>query len=371
MAENVWRNKLICGDNLLVMGSLLEEYRGRIDLIYSDPPFNTGTDFSVKFKIGENGDLVPTNFWDTKNAHNNTQSVLNQNGYTDTWGAGIGSYGRMMHERILIMRALLADDGHFFLHCDWHANHILRLICDEIFSPACFKCEIVWQRARVAGRVAKPSKFDVVTDTILFYSKDPKSKIKRQSRKKWHTKTEAKRVFRYDEDAQKFFKDAPRGNYSSESIAEFNKIGRIYWTKNGNPRVKTFLNYESKGGVEYVVEEQCVTNLWTDLSDMMHARGEATGYPTQKPQDLLERIILSASEPGALVADVFCGSGTTLAAAEKLNRRWIGVDVGRSAISITQKRLLDLRIKDPETGEVRGCQPFVVLGADDTSSTCG
>lgn len=154
-----WKNKLIWGDNLLVMGSLLEKFAGKIDLIYIDPPFATGADFSFTAPIGESAEQIEKE-----------QSAIEEKAYRDTWGAGMDSYLSMMAMRLPILRDLLSPHGTFFLHCDWHMGHVLRCLLDEVFGADSFLNEIVWQRT---GAHNDAGKFGVVHDTLLFYSKSP------------------------------------------------------------------------------------------------------------------------------------------------------------------------------------------------------
>lgn len=346
-----WKNMLIWGDNKYIMSSLLPKFAGKIKLIYIDPPFATGADFSIKYRIDSHGNMRIANYWESKNINIKLPSAIEEKAYRDTWGRGLSSYLQMMYERLVLMKDLLSNDGDIYVHCDWHVGHYLKVIMDEIFTKDCFKSEIIWQRARTVGRVAEPQKFDMLTDSILFYSKNPNSKINKQKMKRYYSIDEAKRLFKFDKKFGKFFKDAPTGNYSEDSIRRLDEEGRIYWTSKGTPRVKTFLEYEVKNNIKYVVEEVEVGNIWTDLSDMMHAaEEEKTGFPTQKPEDLLERIIKASSNEGDIVADFFCGSGTTLAVAEKLGRRWIGADLSKFAIHVTRKRLLDIPF----------CRPFEI-----------
>jgi adenine-specific DNA-methyltransferase len=313
-AEDGWRNKLIWGDNLLVMGSLLKDFAGKIDLIYIDPPFATGIDFSVTTEIGQDGDEV------TK-----AQSTIEEKVYRDTWSKGIDSYLSMMFPRLAIMRDLLSPSGSIFVHCDWHASAQIRMLLDEIFGTACFRNEIIWYYRRWTA----PSRFfQRYHDNLLWYSKQDFGYLFHEQ---WEEPTNVlkgrKESYERDED------------------------GRLFrWQSLHGERYKIF---RDDRGVR-------MGDVW-ELAFIHPSGKERTGYATQKPESLLERVVASCSEPGGVIADLFCGSGTTLAVAEKLGRRWIGCDLGRFAIHTTRKRLLDLRVKDSETGEERGCRPFEVL----------
>jgi len=152
------RNLLIWGDNKLVMSSLLDEYAGRIDLIYIDPPFDTGSDFTVPVQIGDQSIVKEP-------------SILEEHAYRDTWGAGTTSFLTMLHDRLVLMRDLLSDDGSLYVHCDWRTSHYVRLILDEIFGVKNFRNEIIWKRAALLGRKATATQFGRVTESIFYYSK--------------------------------------------------------------------------------------------------------------------------------------------------------------------------------------------------------
>jgi adenine-specific DNA-methyltransferase len=301
--EAGWRNKLIWGDNLLVMGSLLEKFAGKIDLIYIDPPFATGADFSFTAAIGESGVEI-----------HKEQSAIEEKAYRDTWGAGTASYLAMMRERVTILFDLLSDKGSIFVHCDWHVSYLLRCILDERFGSDRFLNEIVWYYYnKFQGNV---NRFASNHDVILWYSKSPRYQFKALKEKRAEgTVKQIKR--KWDKDA-----------------------GRIVNMKGDDGKVQ----YQE-------TDEKTVDDVWR-LSMLQPAdQTQNVGYPTQKPQAVLERIIEAASMPGDLVADFFCGSGTTLVTAEKMKRRWIGCDLGRWATHVTRKRLQG----------IENCRPFEVL----------
>ena len=289
--EAGWRNKLIWGDNLLVMGSLLGNFAGKIDLIYIDPPFATGTDFSFTAAIGESGDEVLKE-----------QSIIEEKAYRDTWGSGLHSYATMIRGRIALARDLLSDRGAIFVHCDWHVSHVIRWALDETFGPENFRNMVTWNY-RKFGRSG--GYYPRSHDDIFFYSKSDGA----------------------------FFK--PQFVEPSEST-----LRRWGNKKRGgkDPNNRFATDEESKGAV--------MPDHW-DINLIIGANPERMGFPTQKPEELLRRIITGSSEPGWLVADFFCGSGTTLAVAEKLGRRWIGCDLGRWGIHVTRKRLLGIENSKP------------------------
>ncbi len=285
--EAEWRNKLIWGDNQLVMGSLLEEFANKIDLVYIDPPFATGADFSFTATTGE-------------------QRVA----YRDTWKTGTGAYLAMMAERLRLIRDLLAPSGSLFLHCDWHVSHLLRLTGDEVFGPDNFLNEIVWYYYnKFQGNVKR---FASNHDVVLWYRKSTSYQFTPQLEKRAEGKV--KQLVRL---------------WDKEKAAIVNAKG-------------------ADGKVMYrETDERTVDDVWRISMLQPADRTENCGFPTQKPEALLQRIVQTASSEGDLVADFFCGSGTMLSVAEKLNRRWIGCDLGRWGIHTTRKRLLGIKEHRP------------------------
>ncbi|MEI8308103.1 MAG: site-specific DNA-methyltransferase [Chloroflexales bacterium] len=324
-----WRNKLIWGDNLLVMGSLLEKFAGKIDLIYIDPPFATGADFSVVTEIGDNLEVTKE------------QSIIEEKAYRDTWGRGLGSYLSMMYQRLELIRDLLSPSGSVYVHCDWRMNSALRVVLDELFGVERFGGEIKWKRVVSTGSSKSISKkYPVVDDSILFYTKSTSYT--------WNSlfteySEEYKKRFNQRDNRGLYYWDNLK-SYSREMLERLIADDRIRLplVEGRNPRVKNYL-HEGKGVV--------IDNLWIDVIPVNSQAAEDTGYATQKPESLLERIIKASSNEGDLVADFFCGSGTTLAVAEKLGRRWIGADLGRFAVHTARKRLLS----------IEGSKPFEIL----------
>lgn len=299
-----WRNMLIWGDNKLVMHALLEEFRGKIDLIYIDPPFDVGADFTMQVQIGEEGDAVQKE-----------QSILEAVAYRDTWGKGTDSYLHMMYERLMLMRELLSERGCIFLHCDWRVNSLLRQLMDEVFGAERHLNEIVWCY-ETAGK--SKSTWSRKHDTIFFYSKTSE----------------------YIFCPERSFMPRKRGKHMRVGIDE---DGREYEEKTDRATGKTYRWYFDEGKLPM--------DYWTDIPFINWEAKERTGYNTQKPEALLERIIATTTNEGDLVADFFCGSGTTLAVAEKLGRRWIGVDLGRYAIHVSRKRLIQVQRELHEKGQ--------------------
>lgn len=349
--ESNWHNKLIWGDNLLVLASLMEEYAGNVDLIYIDPPFATGADFSFVADIGE--DSIPL----TKE-----QSAIEEKAYRDTWGKGVDSYLNMMVPRLQLARHLLANDGMFFLHCDWHIGHHLRVLLDEVFGSDNFVSQIIWQKIRSSKGQSRA--FGNVHDLIYVYAASDATTFAPQyipldeARIKQHysnVEPDTGRRYMLDNFAQagqgepRQFGDKvlhpPPGKHwiwSQDKIDEGIWTGRIVITSGGTPRVKRYLD-ESKGNP--------LEDIWTDIPPINSQSRERVNYSTQKPEALLRRIIGSTPKENALVMDVFMGSGTTLAVAENMGHRWIGCDLGRFAIHTTRKRML----------EIPDCKPFEVL----------
>jgi len=349
--EAGWRNKLIWGDNLLVMGSLLEKFAGKVDLIYIDPPFATGADFSFTAPIGDANSEVFKE-----------QSVIEEKAYRDTWGRGLDSYVSMMHQRLELGVQLLASNGVIFVHCDWHVGHYLKALLDTILGRENFINEVIWQKIRSSKGQSRG--FGNVHDSILVFGKSPATNLRAQyvpldeARVEQHySNLEPRTGRRYmlDNFAQagqgeprRFGKKVmapPPGKHwiwSQDRIDEGMASGRIVITSGGMPRVKRYLD-ESRGNP--------VEDIWADIPPLNSQSSERLDYATQKPEALLRRVLGSVTKEGALVMDFFAGSGTTLAVAEQLGHRWIGCDLGRWAIHVTRKRLLG----------IENCRPFEVL----------
>lgn len=306
--DPAWRNRLIWGDKKYVLPSLLPEFRGKVDLIYIDPPFDTGADFSYKVKIdGEDFVKEP--------------SIIEQKAYRDTWGVtpaerrqGAGQmdkYVKWLYETVVLLRELLAPMGSIYVHGDYRAAYMVRCVMDEVFGQNGFLSKITW----TLGAGARASTyFANKHNTILFYRKGD-----------GHTFNTRNSIMHKP--------------YSESTLAmHFTNVG-----KDGRR-----YRIQRKAGREYITYEdegQLVDAVWTDIPAQRATSPimpEYTGFPTQKPEALLERIVFASSKPGDLVLDCFVGSGTTAAVAEKLGRRWIACDMSRFAISTTRKRLLSI-----------------------------
>ena len=300
-----FRNLLIWGDNKLVMASLLKEFRSKIDLIYIDPPFDVGADFTMQVAIGEE-----------KETADKDQSLLEMVAYRDMWGKGTDSYLHMMYERLTLMKELLSETGSIYVHCDWRVNQFLQSLLDDVFGSETFVNEIIWHYFGFKRKTAK--NFPRKHDTIIAYSKS-KDRI-------WNVQYKSHRP----EYRARFKKDAN---------------GRLY-RDDVNP---------TGGGTRIIyldeVEGDIVDSVWDDIPPVNPIASERWEYATQKPEALLERIIKASSNEGDLVADFFCGSGTTGAVAERLGRRWIMCDLGRYAIHTSRKRMIELQRRLQDDGQ--------------------
>ena len=345
--ETEWRNRLIWGDKKYVLPSLLPEFAGKVNLIYIDPPFATGADFSFTTAIP-----------DSDESFTKTPSMIETKAYRDTWGKGLDGYLQWFYETVVVLRELLAEDGSIYVHLDWHVGHHAKVVLDEIFGPDNLCVDIAWKR--VAFR-HDSGHFGQVSDEILVYSKGPKFIYNKQYApyddqyiKSHYTSEDAGGMFTTHnlsaagKGPARRFGDRdiapPPGThwrFSQENIDRLMSEGKIVFTSSGKPRYKMYA-HEMPGKV--------IDSIWTDISPVNSQAQEDTGYNTQKPEALLERIIKTSSNEGDLVVDCFCGSGTTAAVAEKLGRRWIASDLGRFAIHTTRKRLLS----------INNVRPFVV-----------
>ena len=320
-----WTNKLIWGDNKLILSSLKSgalrrqiEDAGGLKLIYIDPPFDVGADFSMDIEIG--GETF-----------HKEPNLLEQIAYRDTWGRGADSFITMIYERLILMRDLLAADGSIYVHCDWRLNSYLRATICEVFGDESYRNEIVWRRATGASNT-KGRQYPRDTDAIIWASKTDKYTYTRQ----FSEYSEQTLVnYRYDDnDGRGPYRLRDVRDYSPASIAQFEKEGRVVRGKDGALNLKQYL--ADKPGVT-------VGCCWTDIKDISGHNEENVGYVTQKPEALLERIVKASSNEGDLVADFFCGSGTTAAVAEKLGRKWIATDLGKFGIHTTRKRLIGVQ----------------------------
>lgn len=315
--KDEWKNRLVYGDNLLVMQALLAgdpetglpSMRGKIDLIYIDPPYDSKADYRTKIQLpGANIDSKPT--------------VLEQFAYADTWSNTIGTgeneteikgtlaYLKYMYPRLVLMKELLSEKGSLFFHIDWHINSYMRLVLDDIFGKVNILNEIVW----AYGAGGNPTNFlPRKHDTIYWYKKNSDN------------------IFNTDDRIMHTPYDKSTLDMHFKNIDE---SGRRYRRQVVNGR--EYITYADRG--------KLITDVWSDIGAQNASSPispEHTGYATQKPEKLLERIIKASSNPDSIVADFFGGSGTTAAVAEKLGRKWITSDIGKPATMIMRKRLID------------------------------
>ena len=295
--EDGWKNKLIWGDNLLVMSSLLEKFAGKIDLIYIDPPFATGADFSFTAMIGDVGDDLPKK-----------QSVFEEKAYRDTWGSGINSYVPMIWNRLRVMKELLNRTGTIAVHVDWRVGHMIKAMLDDLFGADSFINEIIWY---YTGAGVSLERFSRRHDNIYWYANGGD----------WYFDPDPLRID---------YAEATRERFSHHigNVRE----GRDFGVQSLNPKGK-----HPDDVMQVSIEAPSAK--------------ERTGYATQKPLTLLKELVSGMSPPNGLVADFFVGSGTTLKACELTGRRWIGCDLGRWGIHVTRKRMLG----------IENCKPFEIL----------
>lgn len=354
VADGDWRNRLIWGDNLHVLASLAKELAGQVDLVYIDPPFDSRQDYKVRITVGEDDAAADQTL-------NKISSVIEEKAYRDTWGKGVQSYLNMLYQRLALLYDILSERGSIFLHLAPNVSHLGRVLLDEIFGPDNFRAEIIWQRTTAH---ADTHDFGTVHDSILCFSKSDKHLWNPQFRpydesylKSHYSQSENGRQFTLGDltgaglrrgvtgEPWRGFNPASRGRHwanEPQTMERWDREGRIYWPERGGfPRYKRYLDQ---------MPGKPVDDIWNDISPVNAQATERLGYDTQKPEVLLERIIESSSDKGSVVLDCFVGSGTTVAVAEKLGRRWVAVDIGRFAIHTTRKRLLD----------IPGCKPFVV-----------
>jgi hypothetical protein len=310
--------RLIQGDALDVASSLAAEgLAGKVDLVYLDPPFASEADYTHEARLDGPAD----------------GRVVRTRAYGDRWGAaGIGDYLEFLAPRLDRMTRLLAPGGSIWVHVDWRAAYLVRVLLDEILGRDAFVNEIVWRRAPNLGRQAASHQFGRTLDTIVVYGKgdvtlDPPKRLDPIE----------PGAIRWDEH-ERPFTSAPRGDYTDASIAKLEAEGRVLRAASGKVYIKYFLVQNADGAW---CRERRVDALWTDVPPLRHvAVAERTGFPTQKPRALLERIVACATRPGGIVVDLFAGSGTTGDAAHALGRRAVLGDAGAMSIATARARLL-------------------------------
>lgn len=305
-SQSEWLNRLCYGDNLFVMQALLAgdpatglpSMRNSIDLIYIDPPFDSKADYRSKITLpGTEVSVTPT--------------TAEQVAYSDTWRDGTVSYLKMMYPRLALMKELLSEKGSLYVHLDWHVGHYVKLLLDEIFGKNRMRNEIIWYYKNGGGR--SNSWFNRQHDTLLYYSKNEDT------------------IFNPKDVGEK--KNTDEGSFSGYFKTDEN--GRRYQEVRANGKIYKY----------FVDEPKLPDDVWDIGIIAQRDKTERTGYATQKPEKLLERIIKASSNENSIVADFFAGSGTTGAVAEKLGRRWIMSDMGKPATMIMRKRFVDIPAK--------------------------
>jgi site-specific DNA-methyltransferase (adenine-specific) len=356
-----WRNQLFFGDNLEIMRHYIADES--VDLIYTDPPWNSKASYNVLFKE-KNGTASPaqiTAFEDTWHWDQSAESA-----YWEIVKAGpsklsdllqalrkflgtndMMAYVTMMAVRLVEMWRVLKPTGSIYLHCDPTASHYLKLGLDALFGFANYRNEIIWKRT--SGH-SDAQRYGRVHDVILFYAKSPSATWNQTYQD--YNEAYVDQYYRYqDPDGRRWMSGDLSatgllgGGYEyewkgitrvwrcpRETMEQLDRENRVFYTKNGVPRIKRYLD-ESKG--------LPVQDVWTDIEALRSWHEERIGYPTQKPEGVLERIMLASSNEGDLVLDPFCGCGSTIAVAEKIHRRWVGIDVTHLAIGLMVRRLVD------------------------------
>ena len=346
-----WTNKLIWGDNKLILSSLKNgplreeiEKQGGLKLIYIDPPFDVGADFSMDIEVGDETFTKKPN-------------ILEEIAYRDTWGKGADSFIAMIYERLVLMRDLLTEDSSIYVHCDWRVNALLRFVLNDVFHESNFVNEIVWRRKQAQAWSA--DQFGITNDTLLFYGKSVDRIFNpTYSKDDDNTRKYIKERFKFDDGDDRKYMKSPLVNplvrpnlqyefhgikspktgwlYKKERMEEMYQNDELVIPDKPNARIYRKIYADTYPG-------QMVQNVWVDIPIVNPMANERVDYPTQKPEALLKRIIKSSSNEGDLVADFFCGSGTTAAVAEKLGRKWIVSDLGKFAIHTTRKRMIGVQ----------------------------
>ena len=361
-AKDGWMNKLFWGDNLQVMSHMLRDFRGMIDMVYIDPPFDSKAQYKKTIKV-KSQDI------------SNDMMSFEEKQYNDIWTND--TYLQYIYERIILLKELLKDTGTIWVHCDMSKGHYIKVLLDEVFGQENFVNQITWKRTFAHGDMGQGAKhLGRISDYIFVYGKTPALKL--NSVYTPYDDEYVKRVFKnMDEDGRRWQSvsltgpgGAAKGNpyyeflgvsrywqYSEENMKRLYKEGRIYQSKEGAvPRRKMYLD-ESKGVP--------LQDIWTDIVPVQGASIENTNYPTQKPITLLKRILEVATDPGDIVFDCFMGSGTTQAVALEMGRKYIGADINLGAIQITTKRLLNIINQTTENeGIYKGFEVYNVNNYD-------
>ncbi len=355
------QNRLIwTNDNLVALQTLLDErdeggdwrYRGKVDLVYIDPPFMVNSDFNADNAIdieidGDEGVAVKKE-----------PSLVEILAYKDTWRQGLDSFLTMLRSRLVLLKDLLAPTGSIYVHLDWHAVHYVKVLMDEVFGYENFQAEVVWKRASAHANAS--TSLARITDTILAYGLSDRSyrlqlfdplsaelvrshysNVDPENGKRFALRDLTAAMARASQSQiYEWNGMRPKASrcwaYTRENMDRLHQLGRVHFEPGKMPRLKLHLD-EAEGNP--------LSNLWSDIPPVNSQAAERLGYPTQKPVALIERIISASCPPGGLVLDCFVGSGTTAEAAERLGRRWIGIDNGKFGIHLARKRLIQLHGK--------------------------
>jgi site-specific DNA-methyltransferase (adenine-specific)/adenine-specific DNA-methyltransferase len=309
--------RLVHADALDLAGALTHTgFAGAIDLVYVDPPFGSQAAYTHEARLDGRAD----------------GRIVRATAYDDRWDDSLGPYLDMLAPRLDALARLLAPTGTMWVHVDYRAAYLVRVLMDEILGRGAFVNEIVWRRAPNLGRQAASHQFGRTLDTLVVYG-GPRARLAPPTR----LEPIDPKAIRWDEQGRPFT-SAPRGDYTDESIARLDKEGRVHRTASGKVYVKYFLVKDGEG---VFCRERRVDALWTDVAPLRHAAlGERTGFPTQKPRALLDRIVTCASPPGGLVVDAFCGSGTLGESAHALGRRFVVGDASPLAVATARARLM-------------------------------
>lgn len=341
--DDGWRNMLILGDNLSVLKTLLQDnrIRGNVRLIYIDPPFGTGSIFRGKRHV--------------------SASLKDEIAYHDMPLSP--EYLEFLRRRLIFLHDLLAEDGSIYVHIDVDAVHYVKVIMDEILGIENFVNDIA--RVKCNPKNFERKAYGNIRDSILFYVKNYGKNVWNDPREPY-TEEDIKRLFpKVDKDGRRYTtvplhapgetRNGPTGQpwrglrpppgrhwrYPPEVLDELDRKGLIEWSSTGNPRLKIYAD-------EYIKKGKRIQDVWFNYKDPVYP-----DYPTEKNLEMVMKIVEASSKPGDIVLDAFCGSGTFAVVAEKLNRRWICIDVSPVAIEVALKRILELK----------NFKPFVLINA--------
>ncbi len=341
-AEDGWRNKLYWGDNLQVMSHLLKKYRGQVNLIYIDPPFDSKADYKKKIALrGKEAKSDSNNFEEKQ--------------YGDIWTND--EYLQFMYERLILCKELLSDTGSIYVHLDEKRSHYMKAILDEVFGPDSFRREIIWDITVLSGFKVSAMNWIRGHDVILYYSKSPNHVFNKLRQP--HSQDYIDMFNRLDENGDRFMVAHGLKRYLRDVIDKGKPYGDV-WDDLLSYQIvrKQLANVRDVGELRDILSDektvQNISDVWDNVMSFQQqpTSSENCGYPTQKPESLLERIIKASSNPGDIVFDCFMGSGTTQAVAMKLGRKFIGADINLGAIQTTTKRLLRRSVDLQEGGDL-------------------